>query len=301
MSQRLLLIALLFFGSCSMQGPSSAENSLAGGTLVVMVPTADGLVIAADSRLTIVGAGLFCDGSVKITELENVDRAALVVTGNSTIRDTRPLEGVLLSDFCDHLYKIVPKFDADAILKRVIEAKPSLITDVSFALPEASAAAVNEFLHLEPHSFDTLRGQNIFQVAIASFDDRAKVSLIRSFHVDLSEDGIAKTSSVKIEQYTATDKSSLSLFGEANYLTAQVFAGPGLQFLGERYGRFRNMGPDATVNDISATIGADFAADLIEAAEKTSRLVQPKTGIGGPVDILLLGNDPRPRRLRWKP
>jgi hypothetical protein len=46
-----------------------------------------------------VGIGLFCDGSFKITEIENVDRTAPVVTGNSIIRDTRSLEGVLLSEF----------------------------------------------------------------------------------------------------------------------------------------------------------------------------------------------------------
>ncbi|HWX37207.1 MAG TPA: hypothetical protein VNZ53_58560 [Steroidobacteraceae bacterium] len=97
-SFRYSLIVLFYFGSQAMR-PSSSENSLAGGTLVVIVPTAAGLVIAADSRLTMVGISLFCDGSFKITEIENVDRTAPVVTGNSIIRDTRSLEGVLLSEF----------------------------------------------------------------------------------------------------------------------------------------------------------------------------------------------------------
>jgi hypothetical protein len=298
-SLRYSLILLFSFGSQAMQASSSSKNSLAGGTLVVMVPTAAGLVIAADSRLTVGGTDLFCDGSFKITELENVDSTALVVTGTSTVRDTRSLQGILLSEFCEQLYKIVPKFDANSILKGIIEAEPALAGG-SFDLPQASVDAVNEFLRQEPHSFDALFGQNIFQVALASYDAAEKISLIRSFHVDLSQDGTVTASHVKVERHRSTDKASLSLFGEANYLTSQVFSGPGLRFLGERYARFKNTGPDAEIREIDALVGADFATDLIEAAEKTSTFVKPNTGIGGPVDVLLLGGDRRQQRLRWK-
>jgi hypothetical protein len=187
------------------------------------------------------------------------------------------------------------------MLKRMIEAKPTLIAGNSFELPQACVEAVTEFTRREPHSFDGLRGQNIFQVAVASYDDAEKLALIRSSRVDLSNDGIVTADDVKLERFKSTDKLQLSLFGEADYLTSQVFGGPGQCFLGERYGRFRNMGPDAEIGEIGATVGADFATDLIEAAEKTSLLVQPKTGIGGPIDILLLGGDRRPQRLRWKP
>jgi hypothetical protein len=279
---------------------ASNEKTLAGGTLVVMVPTAAGLVIAADSRLTLVGTNLFCDGTFKITELDNVDRTALVVTGTSTVRDTRSLEGVLLSDFCSLLYKIPLKFDANSLLKAIIDAKPELVDD-SFDLPRACVDAVNEFVRGEPHAFDALLGRNIFQVALASYDDADKISLVRSFKIDLSKEGTVNSSQVKVERHRSTDKLSLLLFGEADYLTSQVFSGPGLQFLGERYGRFKNMGNDAQIREIDAMLGADFATDLIEAAEKTSRIVPATTGIGGPVDVLLLGRERRPQRLRWKP
>jgi hypothetical protein len=57
-------------------------------TLIVIVPTSAGLVIAADSRITIgSNIGLYCDNVFKVTEIENIDRAAFVVTGNSTVWD----------------------------------------------------------------------------------------------------------------------------------------------------------------------------------------------------------------------
>jgi hypothetical protein len=79
---------------------------------------------------------------------------------------------------------------------------------------------------------------------VASYDDAEKLALIRSSRVDLSNDGIVTADDVKLERFKSTDKLQLSLFGEADYLTSQVFGGPGQCFLGERYGRFRNMGPD---------------------------------------------------------
>jgi hypothetical protein len=43
------------------------------------------------------------------------------------------------------------------------------------------------------------------------------------------------------------------------------------------------------------------AVDLIEAASKTSsHFIRPETGVGGPVDVLLLGYSEQPQRLHWK-
>jgi hypothetical protein len=39
---------------------------------------------------------------------------------------------------------------------------------------------------------------------------------------------------------------------------------------------------------------------MIEAAAKTAKLLRAKVALGGPVDAVLLGDQPRPQRLRWK-
>jgi hypothetical protein len=69
--------------------------------------------------------------------------------------------------------------------------------------------------------------------------------------------------------------------------------------LGERYGRFRSQ-ENAKIADVDVKVAADFASDLIEAASRISQFVPARTGIGGPVDILLIGEEPRPVRLQWK-
>ena len=56
-----------------------------GGTLVLMVPSNNGLVVAADSRTTVVGVN--CDGQFKIREPTHPSRTIVTVTGVGTILD----------------------------------------------------------------------------------------------------------------------------------------------------------------------------------------------------------------------
>jgi hypothetical protein len=56
----------------------------------------------------------------------------------------------------------------------------------------------------------------------------------------------------------------------------------------------------STVERADPVLAADFAVDLIEAASKTTAVIPAATGIGGPIDVLLVGDAPRPVRLHWK-
>src|SRR5262245_52018159 len=69
-----------------------------GGTLVVMVPLAEGLVVAADSRVTI--TPLHCDNVYKIAEPSNVERLAVTVTGYSLAWN---FQNVPWTEVCKHI------------------------------------------------------------------------------------------------------------------------------------------------------------------------------------------------------
>ena len=278
--------------------PSFSQSQAAGGTLVVMVPTKAGLVIAADSRVTF-GTGIACDDEYKITELANVDRTALVVTGTSNVTDTRPLIGKPMAGICEHVRRLPRKFDANTLVKKIIEEQPLLATEKFDALPSRCSEAVKAFMATEPGVFDTLRGSSIFQVGLGSYSPDERTSFIRSFNVVMSGDGEIETINLKVQQFQANEGASLSPFGEVSFLMDHVFNGPGLKFLGERYGRFRSQ-QNSKIADIEIKVAADLASDLIEAASRTSQFVPARTGIGGPVDILLVGEEPRPVRLQWK-
>ena len=56
----------------------------------------------------------------------------------------------------------------------------------------------------------------------------------------------------------------------------------------------------ATIADIDRSLALNAAVDMIETAAKTAKLLRAKVAFGGPVDAVLLGDQPRPQRLRWK-
>ena len=65
------------------------------------------------------------------------------------------------------------------------------------------------------------------------------------------------------------------------------------------------MGADAgkdipQIGETSAQEGEAIAVCLIEAASEKTNGDPPEFGIGGPIDVVLLGEPPQPVRLRWK-
>jgi hypothetical protein len=272
------------------------KSATGEGTLVVMVPTSAGLVIAADSRITIGGnLGLYCDNSFKITEIDHVNRAAFIVTGYTTVWN---FQNVPIGDICKHIQEVRAKFDINVILKEAIEQKPTFISTAIDDLPKVCIDAINQYSVASSGDFDSRRGAQIFQVAVASYDDVHGTSMVQSFSINMGNDGVVSASDFKVQEFNPGNEWQLLLFGEASYLTNNVFNGIGMQFLGDRYGRFRNG--KTIIRETDQALAADFASDLIEAAAKTTSLVAAPTGIGGPVDVLLLGNSARPQRLRRK-
>ena len=55
-----------------------------------------------------------------------------------------------------------------------------------------------------------------------------------------------------------------------------------------------------TVHETPVDDAMAAATNLIEAAARTTDSVAEAPRIGGPIDVVLLGRDPRPLRLRWK-
>jgi hypothetical protein len=164
-------------------------------------------------------------------------------------------------------------------------------------LPEICVNAVKLFSETNK-AYDARRGKQLFQIAVASYNAANDVSLVESFSVAMDEDGVIGAGNVKTQRFEADQDWSLVLFGEASYLEQQVLRGTGARFLSDKYGRFRN-GP-TRIRDTDPAQAVDFVYDLLAATAQTTTLVPSPTGIGGPIDIVLIGKPPHPQRIRWK-
>jgi len=263
-------------------------------TLIVVIPTVAGLVVAADSRLTLYDPNwiVACDNVFKISEVESVDRTVVFTTGYATVW---ALGGVQVDKVCEHVATAKPKFDAQALLVKAAQRPGASLPDIA----QEVAGATGNYIASHPADYAGRLGQFLFQAAIARFDPNAGKAIIGSFSVNFNADASISADKLEVEYFLPNDGCQAKLFGEANYLTNAVFNGPGLQFLTERYGRFRDS-IGAAIEHADPELASNFAVDLIEAASRTTSIVPSATGIGGPVDVVLVGEAARPKRLQWK-
>jgi hypothetical protein len=90
----------------------------ANGTLVVLIPTEDGLVVAADSRTSLFG--VFCDSQYKIIELKKPKHVAIAVTGD--VAFIAPPEAHE-QNICGYLNSAPRMLDFTYIVKNYLERK----------------------------------------------------------------------------------------------------------------------------------------------------------------------------------
>jgi hypothetical protein len=266
----------------------------AGATLVVLVPSADGLVVAADSRISILGAQ--CDGQFKIAELAKPARTVVMVTGDSIfIQPPGPHE----TDLCRYVATAPRTLDIATVVRSYLEhnaANPEnfLLED----LGKACVQAVQRFQQSNPQALRSYVGREIFSVIVASYDPASRVSTMRNFIVRID----ARTGEIQAARFaqiavSPQDRRGVWSYGETSYLEKQVYAGIGRQYLAASTLDFILVKKSVAEAPLDQAVAA--AVNVIQAASLTTRLVPASSGIGGPIDVLLLGRKPRPEPIQW--
>jgi hypothetical protein len=266
----------------------------AAGTLILAVPSRDGLVVAADSRSTV--AGIHCDNAVKIVLPARPERVVATVTGQGTF--LVPPGNIAISDLCMYVRRGPRLLDIQGVVKRYLEEKNIDLNVLEIMdLAQRCLNAVRDFQTTWPDALHSFAGHELFSVVLAGYDPKERLSVIRSFVVavlaDLKPD-IARTVDWRIAQDDAPEYFG---FGETDYMNRQVFGGPGRGFLSETFIRFLTL---KSVKDVDPDIAVEVATNLIEATAKTTGIIPAPTGIGGPIDVVLLGKESQTRQLQWK-
>jgi len=200
----------------------------ASGTLVVIVPSADGLIVAADSRTSL--PGIFCDSQYKITELRKPIRTVVAVTGE--VAFIAP-PGPEVNDMCGYLKSAPRMIDFSSVVKLYLERKN--VDPFKLSLDDLGSVCVGEterFLRVYPDAFERFVGHEIFSVVVASYDPHSKNSLILNFVVRID----AVTRKVEAARFTRNMISTQSRrdvlsYGETDYQNKYVFGGVGRRFL----------------------------------------------------------------------
>jgi hypothetical protein len=267
----------------------------ANGTLVVIVPSADGLVVAADSRTTVNGAT--CDNQYKITELRRPKRTVVAVTGEVAFISPPDAQE---RDVCGYLKSAPRMLDIASVVKSYLERKN--VDPARLQLEDLGAecvGVVQRFRESEPLALEPYVGREIFSVVIASYDARSKTATVLNFAVRI--DGAThRVEAGRFTRIAITPQSRRGVwsYGESDYLNRYVFGGVGRKFLTES--TLDYMLADKPVAEARLDEAVAAAGNVIEAASRTTQLTPSPSGIGGPLEMVLLGRKSRPEQIQWK-
>jgi hypothetical protein len=223
----------------------------------------------------------------------------VTVTGTSTILEAPP-HPVQWDQICERIRSAGRILDIDKVAIDYLEGSASetiLALDMN-GLVERCIIATRTAQPLAAINLQSRRGQEMFSVVLATYDPQSGLAAARGFVIGITQ----QLEPVLVRAFKKTVKPGHNqeywAFGETDYLDQQVIKGVGRQYLSAATSGFytkRRSVRDVTIDEAEA-----LALDLIQAAAHTTALVPPPSGIGGEIDVVLLGRDPRPKRLRWK-
>ncbi len=248
-------------------------------TLVLVIPTRDGTVIAADSRGS--ASGRFFDGRKKLHIAGTRPTTVFAITGAADFPNGSQV-GIHPEDW-SYAFR-----SRDAVLSYLAQCEDFFLTEERmYEIAEALAMSVGSFLARTDRRGE-FAGRDVSRLVICQFDAVTGNSLYGSVAITMSVAGQIELSNGRFELYLADGYGWIERVGEATYLNEIVLNGPGRKFLSEE--ALSLLSSPYHIQDLDIRVASRIATEAIEAAEHTTRKYRTPSGngIGGPVMRLIL-------------
>lgn len=255
-------------------------TTLLCGTLVIAVPTREGLVVAADTRTSF--GNLHCDDEHKIIDTK-IARTIAFVTGGVRITDD-PNNG----NFCEFLKHTHIWIDFRHELKSFIDSNKK--TAETLNLVDFGPALGQELLPVPNRLKAPFAGRQTSTVTVATYDLSTHRTWIRHADLYLSMQYMPQIWSESIRKYDLDDLMSPLIAGHTDIesldILTQFFHSPG-----ETYNFFH--WPKA-VSQVDRRRAENAAADYICGVIATGNYPT----IGGNIDEVFIGKDGTPEHVK---
>jgi hypothetical protein len=257
------------------------------GTLVIVVPTADGLVIAADSRTRMRDA--LYDGREKLHVAGVRSPIAFAVTGAADFPDFLP-EGRSPENWlqnCTYAFRSKNVVQSYLSAHNEFAIDDKALIDIGLDLAER----VSDFFFIYEDVAHQFHGKTLSLLVLNQVSPSDDSLLSGSIPISIDSHGVASPGSPMVSRFMSTDIAKPLLFGEADYVVEHVKNGGGRQFVRPEMSSLW----DATtlVRDMSPHRAADLSREIISAAERTSQSIPLPSGngIGGDGTAMLVSRD----------
>jgi hypothetical protein len=288
--RRLWIFRACLLLACAATGQAEPRGTSTEGTLILFIPTKDGLVVAADSRSNVnfgeANPG-YCDTATKIIPLKNHNRTVITVAGTDK---SYPLNGNKLPVPCAYIQSALPVFDMSKIVADYLDAKNVEITKAVFE--ELEAHVLRKIRAVEAKRPKTLvNGQDgtFAGVALGRYIPEERLCLVATFTVRILKGGNAAIVDSAWNAYHVSTNWEVKAIGDGAVLLQGLIANesPGMfaRYLVD-YAHYKHE--FSAVGDVPGEMGAKVAMNLIEAAKILSGQSHGPHTVGGLTHIFLL-------------
>lgn len=256
------------------------------GTLVVVIPSREGLVIAADSRSTV--DGQYFDGVVKLHVTQTQRPIVVAVTGTANFIDAPP-KGISLEDWFP---KATYRYRGTSFAQAYLNQRPDTVLSASVvsAVAAAFATSLGEGLDADPSKKAHFAGQELCRVVLAQTESDGSMRYA-SVPLNVDSGGRVIPGTPVFEVYRANDERTMHYLGESRYTAEHVLGPNGRRLLDSRAAHLMNAARG--ISDLSASDACFIAVAIIRAAEATTCLVPIPSGngIGGKPNAYLITSE----------
>ena len=190
--------------------------------------------------------------------------------------------------------------DIERFSKNWLESRSQeLSSELIVRLGTDSLAQMRELVKVSPDAPRAYAGNNLYTIAAATYDAGSGSALVAVVGVRFSPTtGAPEITDHMFWRFDPTDRGEVINLGLFDYVTDHVLR-EGRAFAAE----FISYRPgNRLVKEISSDEAVSALSNLMDAANRTTRIIAPPggAGIGGPTDLVLLGAAKTPKRIHWK-
>jgi len=266
------------------------------GTLVVVIPINDGIVIAADSRSSDErNKKVFWDNADKIKFIPGNLEIAFTLTGLSKVYAPQPDSITDLSEWQEkgttlwNGKKIIGDFLKSYDLNQI---NNELLKEVGNVL----TTSLEKLIKTSNNKLVQFKGKEVSQFVIIRYDPQLHRSTIATLKVKRQIQGDFVSEDISIQSFSKDNKRTMDIYGEGEYALKYVINDNTRQFLRDE---FYNLWNSLTyIEEMTLDNATILATLLINATSSATYIIPTQTGvtIGGAIQVFFINGLVRPKR-----
>lgn len=269
---------------------------LLGGTLILMMPTHDGLVAVGDSRVMNEQKTLYCDDDHKLIDLgAEIPRTIIATTGISKLQDSK----VVAIDFCAQVRQARTLLDIRQEFKEYVEkagksAKSLSLVGFGSILEDKFRTAIPGH---EAYFALSLAGKEISTLTAATYEISTSTVWIRYAKLYVSSTFVPIIVAEEVKEFKLDHEFVYLKAGDTDYVNGLEASGQIWRNLDQQ--TLLVFSSPKLVRDVTRQEGLDAAASYMSAVIRISNSFPSHPGIGGPIDELFVGPQSIAERIKW--